>query len=64
MEIAYKGFTAKICFSSTTDSFYGEVDNADMLIAFQADTLGQALSAMEAGVDRYLALVEENVDFS
>lgn len=54
MELHYKGFHAKIMFSSDSDFFHGEVLNCSDLIVFQAKTPAEAELALFDAVDRYI----------
>lgn len=62
MELKYKGFIAKICFSPEVGSFYGEILNSDDLITFQAASLDEAKAMVGESIEHYLAymaLLEE-----
>lgn len=53
LEIQYRGLMAKILFSHEAASFYGEVLNSDILIAFHASSVLEAVEAMQTAVDQY-----------
>lgn len=58
MDIYYKGFQAKICFSADADVFYGEVVNSKYIIAFQGKNPKDAELAMKNAVDQYLMYIQ------
>ena len=55
MEIQYKGFSAKLIFSSETDTFNAEVLNSDEVLAFQVSDPIDAFSAMQETIECYLS---------
>ncbi len=55
MEVTYKGFVARICFSAETDSFFGEVENSIDVMVFHINNPGHAMEALQETVDRYLS---------
>lgn len=60
MEIQYKGFTARICYSGYVGLFYGEILNMQHLIHFQASTVKKAEENMRAIIDIWLDEQEYN----
>ena len=54
VELQYKGFIARLCFSPEAGTFYGEVINARDLISFQVEDLQEAKQVMRQAIDNYL----------
>lgn len=54
MQLQYKGFSATVRYSATTEGFYGEVIDISAVIAFQTSSLDTIESTFQEAVEQYL----------
>ena len=56
----YKEYYASICYEDETSTFYGEIEDIDDLVTFEADTVAGLKKEFKNAVEEYLDLCKRN----